>query len=317
MSVRVAVLDDYQRVALELGDWSALEGRAEVIAFSDHLEDEEALLARLREFDVVVLNRERTAFGARLIDRLPRLRLIVTTGMGNAAIDLEAARAAGVLVCGTILPERPTAELAWALIMAVMRGIVEDDRSVRSGAWQTGIGRELAGSTLGVVGLGRIGHQIAAWGQVFGMRVLAWSPNLDIRRAEELGVEAVTRPALFARSDVVSIHLRLAESTRGLIGAPELELLGPRGRIVNTSRGPIIDESALVRALRFGALGGAALDVFDREPLPQQHPLRSAPRTILTPHVGFVAERAYAAAFTDASTAVAAFLDGVPVRVID
>lgn len=307
---RVAVLDDYPAAVLDAADWGVLHDRAEVAVFTDRVGNEDTLIDRLREFDVVVATRERTPFPASLLAQLPRLRLLVTTGMANAAIDTGAARARGIVVAGTPLPIRQTAELAWALLMATMRGVVAEDNEIRQGGWHAHLGRELAGSTLGVLGLGRIGREMARWGRAFDMTVIAWSPNLDPANAREHGAEPVAEDELYRRSDAVSIHLRLSESTRGLVGARQLALLGPDGYLVNTSRGPIVDEAALVRALHSGTIAGAALDVFDVEPLPSEHPLRTAPRTVLSPHVGFAAEAAHREAYGSAVEVISAFLDG-------
>ena len=314
--VSVAVLDDYQDVALSVADWSPLAGRAQVTRYTDHLADVGALAARLAGADVVVVMRERTPFPAELLARLPRLRLLVTTGMANAAVDLAAAAGRGVVVCGTAGGTAAAAELAWALVMAVARGVAADDRAIRAGRWQEQVGIELAGSTLGLVGLGKIGARMARYGQAFGMEVLAWSQNLTPERAAEHGARLVDRDGVFAGSDVVSVHLRLSDRTRGLVGARELELLGPDGRLVNTSRGPIVDEAALLTALRAGTIAGAALDVYDVEPLPPGHPLRSAPRTVLTPHVGYVSRQSYAAMYAQVVEDVVGWLDGAPVRVL-
>jgi phosphoglycerate dehydrogenase-like enzyme len=260
--------------------------------------------------------RERTPFPAELLDRLPRLRLLVTTGMANAAIDLPAAAARGVVVCGTAGGSAAAAELTWALVLALSRHVAADDRAVRAGRWQEHLGVELAGTTLGLLGLGRIGAVVARYARAFDMELLAWSENLTAERAAEHGARLVDRAGLFAGSDVVSVHLRLSERTRGLVGAEELRLLGPAGRLVNTSRGPIVDESALLAALSAGTIAGAALDVYDTEPLPADHPLRSAPRTLLTPHVGYVSRQSYAAMYGQAVEDVVAWLDGDPVRVL-
>lgn len=307
---RVAVLDDYPSAVLSSADWGVLRERVQVAVYSDHLDDENDLAHRLRDADAIVATRERTPFPRSLLDRLPRLRLLVTTGMANAAIDLAAARERGIVVAGTPLPARQTAELAWALIMATMRGVVAEDREIRRGGWHATLGRELAGSTLGVLGLGRLGRQIATWGHAFDMTVIAWSPNLDPALARDERVEPVGEDDLYRRSDVVSIHLRLSDTTRGLVGARQLALLGPRGFLVNTSRGPIVDEHALVDAVRTGSIAGAGLDVYDIEPLPADHPLRTSPRTVLSPHVGFVAEGAHREAYGAAVDTIAAFLDG-------
>jgi phosphoglycerate dehydrogenase-like enzyme len=310
----VAVLDDYQGVARSFGAWEELD--ADVTFFSDHLDGPDALAERLAPFDAVVAMRERTPFGAGLLARLPRLRLLITTGMANPSIDISAAAAHGVVVCGTGGLPSPTAELTWALILALLRHVPEEDARIRAGGWQATVGTELAGRTLGVIGLGRLGSRVAAVGIAFGMSVVAWSQNLDPVRARELGVEPVERDELLARADVITIHLRLSERSRGLIGAAELARMKPTAVLVNTSRGPIVEEAALLAALHAGTIAGAALDVYDREPLPSDHPLRSAPNSVLTPHLGYVTSGTYARYFADAVEDVAAFLRGAPVRVL-
>jgi phosphoglycerate dehydrogenase-like enzyme len=287
-----------------------------VVRHTDHVADLGDLVERLAGADVVVAMRERTPFPAEVLARLPRLRLLVTTGMANAAIDVAAAARQGVVVSGTAGSGAATAELAWALVLAVARGVAADDRAIRAGRWQERLGIELAGSTLGLLGLGRLGSAVARYAHAFDMRVLAWSEHLTPERAAEQGAELVDRAELFRRSDIVSVHLKLSERTRGLVGAAELDLLGPDGRLVNTSRGPIVDEAALLAALHGGTIAGAALDVFDVEPLPADHPLRSAPRTVLTPHVGYVSRQAYAAMYGQCVEDVLAWLDGAPVRVL-
>jgi len=311
--VKITVLDDYQDVALGMGPWDRLD--AQVVARHEHLLGDQ-LVAALSGSEVVVAMRERTPFGRVLLDRLPDLRLLVTTGMANASIDLDAARERGVLVCGTRSRQAGPAELTWALVLAVTRRVAYEDAAVRAGGWQTTIGPELSGRTLGVLGLGRLGSVVAGYGRAFGMRVLAWSANLDPGHARELGVEPVTLDDLLTRSDVVSVHLKLSDRTRGLLGARELDLIGPDGYLVNTSRGPIVDEAALVEALRTGRIAGAGLDVFDVEPLPADHPLRTAPRAVLTPHIGYVALDAYRVFYADAVEDVVAWLAGEPVRVL-
>jgi phosphoglycerate dehydrogenase-like enzyme len=315
--VRVAILDDYQSVALASADFSAVTGRAEVVAFADHLVDEAEVAARLADFDVVIAMRERTPFRASLLDRLPTLRLLITAGMANASIDIAAARRNGVTVCGTGGSRASTAELVWALLMALVRRIPAEDAAVRAGEWQTTIGPELAGSTLGIVGLGNLGQAIAGYARAFDMRLLAWSTNLTADVAAAHGAEPVGKRELFERSDIVTVHLKLSDRTTGLVGASELAALGPRGYLVNTSRGPVVDEPALVAALRDGTIAGAGLDVFDVEPLPLDHPLRTLPNTVLTPHIGFVSEQSYARIYSDAVEDVVAWLDGSPVRVLD
>jgi phosphoglycerate dehydrogenase-like enzyme len=312
--VRIALLDDYQAVALESADWSALEGRAELVVFNDHVIDEDEVAARLADFDVVVAMRERTPFPASLLTRLSRLRLLVTTGAKNASIDVAAARELGIAVSGTSGSSAATPELIWGLILALVRNIPADDATVRAGGWQTRIGIELGGSTLGLLGLGRLGQVIARYARAFDMKVLAWSQNLTAETAAEHGAELVDKRALFERSDLVSVHLKLSDRSRGLVGAQELAWLGPKSYLVNTSRGPIVDEAALIAALESGTIAGAGLDVFDQEPLPAGHPLRSAPNTVLTPHIGFVSRQAYRGFYGDVVEDIVRWLDGSPVR---
>ena len=316
MSVSVAILDDYQAIALELGPWDDLGDAVTLTAFDDHLAEDEAVVARLEPFEVVVAMRERTPFTRERLERLPRLRLLVTTGMANVAIDVAAARELGIVVSGTAGLAAPTAELTWALILALTRSVCGEDARVRAGGWQQTIGPELQGRTLGVIGLGRQGSKVAAIGRAFEMKVVAWSQNLRAESAAALGVEAVARDELLRRSDVVTLHLRLSERTRHLIGAPELALMKPTAYLVNTSRGPIVDEHALLEALESGGIAGAGLDVYDVEPLPQDHPLRSAPKTVVTPHIGYVSLGNYAVFFRDAVEDIAAYLGGEPVRTL-
>jgi phosphoglycerate dehydrogenase-like enzyme len=314
MTVRAAVLDDYGLVAAGLGPWERLNGRAEVEFFGDHLDDEDALAARLEPFEVLVAMRERTPLPRSLLERLPALRLIVTTGMANASIDLEAARARGITVCGTASRGGGPVELTWALVLGLVRRLREEDAAVRAGGWQQAVGGDLEGRQLGLLGLGRLGTRVAAVGSAFGMRVVAWSAHLTDADAEAAGARRVELDELLRTSHVVSIHLRLSDRTRGLLGRRELGLLRPDAILVNTSRGPIVDEGALVDALRCGAIAGAGLDVFDAEPLPAGHPLRTAPRTLLTPHLGYVTEATFRTMFADAVQDIEAFLDGAPVR---
>ncbi|NEK57017.1 D-2-hydroxyacid dehydrogenase family protein [Geodermatophilus sabuli] len=313
---RIAVLDDYQTVAAASADWSALPGTAEVAFFADHVDDADRLVRRLEPFDVVVAMRERTPFPRALLERLPRLRLLVTTGARNAAIDLAAARAHGVTVCGTGAHTPGTVELTWALILAVARQVPQEDAALRAGRWQTTLGTDLAGGTLGVVGLGRLGTRVARIGQAFDMDVVAWSPNLTEERAAAAGVRRVEEETLFATADVVTVHLVLSDRTRGLVGRPQLDRMKPTAILVNTSRGPIVDETALVDALTTGRVAAAGIDVYDREPLPAGHPLRRAPRTVLTPHLGYVTRDTYAVFYGEAVEDIAAFLAGQPIRVL-
>src|SRR4051794_21662281 len=314
---RIAVLDDYQSVAADFCDWSTVAEPVDVTTFSDTLTDEDALVERLQPFDVVVAMRERTAFPRSVLERLPNLKLLVTTGMRNKSIDTQAANDNGITVCGTGSQPTATAELTWGLILAVMRHIPQEDAAVRAGGWQQTIGGDLAGARLGVVGLGRMGTQVARVGQAFGMDVVAWSQNLTDERAAEHGVRRVERDELFATSDVVTIHLLLSKRTRGLITADDLALMKHTAVLINTSRGPIVEQQALLDALHDGSIGGAGLDVFEQEPLPVHHPLRSAPRSVLTPHLGYVTRNTYEVFYRDAVEDVAAFLAGAPVRVLD
>ena len=313
---RVALLDDYQGVALRMADWKSLPGGTDVVAFADHLDDEGALAARLADFDIVMAMRERTAFTRTLLGRLPKLRLLITAGMRNASIDVKAAAERGVIVCGTAGLPYPTSELAWGLILALMRRVPAEDRAVREGRWQTTVGLGLNGKTLGVLGLGTLGSRAARVGSAFEMQVLAWSANLTAERATEVGATLVSKDDLLARSDIVSIHLVLGERTRELIGARELGLMKRTAYLVNTSRGPIVDEAALVRALRDGTIAGAGLDVFDTEPLPKDHPFRSLPNTVISPHLGYVTEETYRIFYGQALEDIQAFLRGEPVRVL-
>ena len=313
---KVAVLDDYQSVALDMADWDSLPSDVTVNVFSDHLSDEDDVANRLELYQVVVAMRERTSFQRSLLERLPNLRLLVTTGMRNASIDLAAAGDNGVTVCGTDGVPYPTAELTWGLILALLRKIPTEDQATRQGRWQVTMGEGLHGKTLGVIGLGRLGSQVASVGGAFGMNVVAWSQNLTAERASEFGATLVSKDALLSESDVVTIHLVLSGRTRGLIGAAELSLMKPSAYLVNTSRGPIVDEPALIYALRGGTIAGAGLDVFDIEPLPVDHPLRSLPNTVLTPHMGYVTSETYRVFYGDAIEDIGAFLAGSPVRVI-
>jgi phosphoglycerate dehydrogenase-like enzyme len=318
--IRVAVLDDYQGAARSAADWSLLPAGSELRIFSDHLTDEASLVERLGPFEAIVAMRERTPFPRRLLEQLPELRLLVTTGLRNAAIDVVAAHERGVLVCGTEGLPYPTAELTFGLILALARNIPAEDRATRAGAWQTSVGVGLSGKTLGLLGLGKLGSQVARIGRAFDMRVIAWSHNLTPERAAEAGAEWVPKRELFRSSDVLSIHLVLGERTRGLVGEAELSIMKRSALLINTSRGPIVDEAALLRALdrseRDGDLFAAGLDVFDAEPLPLEHPLRRHPRTVITPHLGYVTQETYAIFYAQALEDILAFLRGDPLRQI-
>jgi phosphoglycerate dehydrogenase-like enzyme len=312
--VRIAVLDDYQQAAHRFADWESLS--ADITYLGEHLADTDALVEALRGYDVVVAMRERTPFTAERLQRLPDLRLLVTTGMANAAIDLDAAHRQGVTVCGTGGIVSPTAELTWGLILNLLRNLPAEAEAVREGRWQQTVGGDLEGRTLGIVGLGWLGARVAAIGTAFGMRVLAWSSNLDPARARGLGAEPVDKRALFTEADIVTVHYKLSERSTGLIGREELSWMKPGAYLVNTSRGPIVDTAALTEALREGRIAGAGLDVYDVEPLPADDPLRTAPRTVLTPHIGYVTEGTYRIFFEQAVEDIAAWSAGSPVRTL-
>lgn len=314
--MRVAVLDDYQHAARASADFGALDSRAEVTVFHDHLADPDLLVERLAPFEVVIAMRERTPFDREMVDRLTRLKLLVTTGMGNASFDMSALAERGITVCGTGGVGSATPELTWALVLMVTRGLAGEDAAVRAGRWQVGVGPEIAGSTIGILGLGRVGGRIAHYAKAFDAEVIAWSANLTAERAAEAGARLVDRASLFRDSSVVVVCLKLSDRTRGLVGAPELDLLGPAGYLVNTSRGPIVDEAALVEALRGRRIAGAALDVFDTEPLPPGHPLLTLDNVVLSPHLGYVSRESYRVFYTEAVEDVVSWLDGSPVRVL-
>ncbi|MFC7847485.1 D-2-hydroxyacid dehydrogenase family protein [Arthrobacter sp. NPDC057388] len=314
---QLAILDDYQRVAHRYADWSSLEERGvTVTAISQHIAAEADVVAALQDFDIVIAMRERTPFPGRILEKLPRLKLLVTTGAANASIDVEAAARLGITVCGTGGSPAAAPELTWALLLAFARNLTQEEAALRGGRWQTGVGFELSGKTLGIVGLGKIGTRIAGYGRAFGMDVLAWSQNLTEEAAAAAGVRKVTKDELFRESDVVSLHLRLSARSEGTVGERELRLLGPDGVLVNTARGPLVDQGALVTALQEGWIRGAALDVFDQEPLPSGHPLLEVPRTLLTPHLGYVTDASYRAFFGGALEDVKAWLDGSAIRTL-
>jgi phosphoglycerate dehydrogenase-like enzyme len=316
VSVRIALLDDYQDVGQTLADWTSVAPDVRVDSFTVPMPPHERVAA-LAPYDVVVAMRERTPFPAELLRALPRLRLLVTTGMRNASIDLDAARALGIAVAGTGSKSGTTAELAWALILALLRDVPANDRRMRAGGWQGALGGDVAGETLGVLGLGRLGTRVAGVGRAFGMHVIAWGRSLAADRAERAGVEAVEFDELFERSRVVSVHLALTDETRGFVGAPALAALGSEGFLVNTSRAAIVDEGALRRALEGGGIAGAGLDVYDEEPLPPSHWLRSAPRTILSPHLGYATRENFGVFYREAAEDVRAFLSGLMLRRLD
>jgi len=308
--IRIAILDDYQNVALSMADWSALDGRATVTVFNDHLESTDAVVARLQPFEIVCVMRERTPMTRAIIERLPKLRVIASTGLRNASIDLEAAAERGVQTLNTGYSSAPTIEMTWALILASSRNLIEENSALRSGGWQRHVGDELAGRTLGLLGLGNIGREVARIGKAFGMTVIAWSQNLTAEQAADAGAVKVPKDDLFRRADIVSIHLVLSDRTRGLVGAAEFALMKPTARLVNTSRGPIVVEADLLDALKSGKIAGAAIDVFDQEPLPLDHPFRSLPNLLATPHIGYVSRNLYGRFYQDTVSNIIRWLDG-------
>jgi phosphoglycerate dehydrogenase-like enzyme len=313
MRNRVLVLDDYQDVARTFGPWGDVDVDLDVR--TEHLDDQ-SLVAALRDVEIVVAMRERTPFPRDVLAAAPNLQLLVTTGMANASVDLDACRELGIEVRGTTGLRTSTAELTWGLVLALARHICTEDRGVREGAWQRTLGLELAGARLGVVGLGKLGAEVAKIGLAFGMDVVAWSQNLQPERAAEVGVRAVDKHELFATSDVVTLHLKLSARTRGIVGAPELSVMRPTAYLINTSRGPLIDEAALVDALRQHTIAGAGLDVFDVEPLPVDHPLRTLPNTVLTPHIGYVTIATYREWWRQVVEDIKSWLDGEALRVL-
>jgi phosphoglycerate dehydrogenase-like enzyme len=313
--MKIAILDDYQDVATSFADWDTLD--AETVVFTKPFTDADDVVRRLAGFDVLVAMRERTPFSAELLGRLTSLRLLVSTGPANAAIDVKAARELGITVCGTGYASHPTVEHTWALILGAARNLLDEASSMRTGGWQVSIATGLHGKTLGLLGLGRLGSAVAQIGRAFGMTPIAWSQHLTADKAAEHGVRAVTKAQLFAQSDVLSIHLVLSERTRGLVGAADLRSMKPTAILVNTSRGPIIDEDALLETLREGRIHRAAIDVFDTEPLPAGHGLRSLPNALLTGHVGYVTRELYETFYRDAVEDIAAFQAGAPIRLIE
>lgn len=318
MRYRCAVLDDYQNVALKMADWSRVTGDADVTVFNERLGDEAAVARALQGFGIVCLMRERSPFPRSLIEKLPDLKLIVTTGLKNASIDVAAAKERGILVCGTEGAKHPTAELAIGLMIDLARHISEENARMKAGeAWQATIGADLFGHTLGIVGLGNLGQRVAKVGQAFGMKVIAWSQNLTPERCAEHSVSYATKADLFQQSDFISIHMVLSDRSRGLISATDLGMMKPTAYIINTSRGPIIDETALIAALQNKTIAGAGLDVFDTEPLPRDHALRTLPNVVITPHLGYVTQDGYRAFYGGTVEAIRAFLDGKPIRVMN
>lgn len=317
MPTRVAILDDYQGVALSMADWSSLGAGVSLHPFHERIGGEDDLAKRLRTFDVIVAMRERTPFPATLIERLRSLKLLVTTGRRNAAIDVTAATARGVIVSGTSTLPMPPVELTWGLILALARQIPRESAAMRSGAWQSTVGVGLHGKTLGVIGLGRLGTDVARIGKAFGMEIVAWSQHLTREKTDALGIELVDKDSLFQRSDIVTVHLVLSDRTRGIVSGRELTMMKPTAFLINTARGPLVDEQALIHALRHSVISGAGLDVFDEEPLPAAHPLRRLENALLTPHLGYVTTENYRLAYGEAVDDIRAFLAGSPIRVIE
>ncbi|WP_112469338.1 D-2-hydroxyacid dehydrogenase family protein [Streptomyces triticisoli] len=318
MRLRCAVLDDFQGVATTVADWTPLGDRVDVVTYTEHFATEDELAAALADVDIVVTLRERVPFPAPLLNRLPRLKLLVASGMRNSVIDYAAARTNGVTVCGTESSTTPPVELTWALLLGLARGIVAENNALRSGGpWQSTVGADLYGRRLGLLGLGKIGSRVAQVGLAFGMRVTAWSQNLTKERADQVGVElAPSKEDLLSTADFVSIHLALGDRTRGLLGAAELALLKPTAYLINTSRAAIVDQDALLTALHEARIAGAAVDVFDTEPLPPNHPMRTAPRLLATPHLGYVSQANYERYYGQAVEAIEAYLAGSPIRLL-
>ena len=316
MSVQIAVIDDWQNVANGVVDWSVLEAVGQVHFLHDYPADTATMIERLKAFEVICVMRERSTFDQALLQGLPNLKLLVTGGMRNAALDIAAAKAMGIQVCGTDSYKQAAPELTWALIMASTRNLLAEANSLRAGGWQAGLGGDLHGKTLGILGLGSIGQRVAQFAQVFGMRVIAWSENLTPERAAQAGATWVSKRELFEQADILTIHLVLSDRSRGLVDAEALSWMKPTARLVNTARGPIVDEQALVQALTTGRLAGAALDVYAEEPLPVDHPFRHLPNVLATPHVGYVSEQNYRQFYEQMIEDIQAWAKGAPIRVL-
>lgn len=317
MAVQIAVIDDWQDVAQDVVDWSVLDSIGEVTFVHDYPADNATLAARLGQYQVICVMRERTRFDQNLLQRLPNLKLLVTGGMRNAALDMQAAAGLGIKVCGTDSYKHAAPELTWALIMAATRNLLNEANSLRAGGWQRGLGGDLHGKTLGILGLGSIGQKVAQFGQVFGMRVIAWSENLTAERAEAAGVTWVSKQQLFEQADVLSVHLVLSERSRGLVDAQALDWMKPTALLINTARGPIVDEAALIKALQKQKIAGAALDVFDQEPLPELHPFRTLDNVLATPHVGYVSRQNYEQFFAQMIEDIQGWAAGSPLRLLN
>ena len=317
MAVQIAVIDDWQDVARDVVDWSVLESLGEVTFEHDYPADNATLAMRLGRYQVICVMRERTRFDEDLLKRLPNLKLLVTGGMRNAALDMQAAAKLGIKVCGTDSYKHAAPELTWALIMTATRNLVKEANALRAGQWQQGLGGDLHGKTLGILGLGSIGQRVAQFGQVFGMKVIAWSENLTAERAEQAGVTYVSKQQLFEQADVLSVHLVLSERSRGLVDAQALGWMKPTALLVNTARGPIVDEAALIKALQKQHIAGAALDVFEQEPLPAMHPFRTLDNVLATPHVGYVSRQNYEQFFSQMIEDIQGWAAGEAVRLLN
>lgn len=316
MSVQIAVIDDWQNVASGVVDWSVLKPIGQVQFLHEYPADTATMIERLRPFDVICVMRERSTFDKALLQGLPNLKLLVTGGMRNAAIDIAAAKTLGIKVCGTDSYKQAAPELTWALIMACTRNLLAEANSLRAGQWQVGLGGDLYGKTLGILGLGSIGQKVAQFAQVFGMRVIAWSENLTPERAAASGVTWVSKRELFEQADILTIHLVLSDRSRGLVDAEALGWMKPTARLVNTARGPIVDEQALIDALKGGRLAGAALDVYAQEPLPEDHPFRHLPNALATPHVGYVSKQNYRQFYQQMVEDIQAWAKGAAIRTL-
>ena len=317
MPVRCAILDDYQNVALSMADWSKVKADVEIKVFSEPFASADEAAKALAGFDIICAMRERTPFPRAMFEKLPELKLLVTTGMRNAAVDMAAAKDRGVTVCGTDSLGHPTAELTIGLMIDLARKISVENARMKAGEpWQVTVGGDLLGKTLGIIGLGRLGQRVARVGLAFGMKVIAWSQNLTPEKCREAGVEYATKDDLLRQSDFITLHMVLSPRSRGLIGAHELSLMKPTAYLINTSRGPLVDETALIAALKENRIAGAGLDTYDTEPLPRDHPFRKLPNALLTPHLGYVTTENYRLAYGEAVEDIRAFLAGAPVRVI-
>lgn len=315
-SKKIAILDDYQGVALEIVDWSPLDGRADITVFRDNLVDPAALIDRLKDFEIVCIMRERTPMSRQILASLPKLELIASNSAKNAAIDMQAASDYGVAVSNTEYLMYGTTEMTWGLILAAIRRIPQEVAAVKAGKWQSTVGQDINGRTLGILGLGNFGKAVAKVGQAFGMNVVAWSQNLDAAKAAELGVKAVTKDELFRQADILSIHMVLSDRSRGIVGRADLEKMKSTAWLINTSRGPLVDEDALIEILEAGKIGGAGLDVYSTEPLPANHPFRRLPNVLATPHLGYVTEDTYRLFYGQTVENIVAWLDGKPIRTV-